>query len=351
MKDLLEKAALQLEKKWPFVLYCKPNTDTIEGFLQLNDTLFHTYEFTEKGFVMVSFDGNDRILIPENQSERITVAKEQKTQTANSSPQKTFSESDKNAFESLVQNGIDAIHDKEFDKVVLSRTEILKLKNFEALEIFQKLIDTYQTAFCYCFFHPKTGLWLGATPEKLLQVKNDKFKTMSLAGTQQFNDIKEVMWEDKEKEEQQFVTNFILENLENVTSDIAFTNPYTYRAGNLLHIKTDIEGSINEDSTLKHILDILHPTPAVCGLPKLKAKTFILENEGYNRSFYSGFLGELNLNHKTDLYVNLRCMEIKNNHAHLFMGCGITKDSNPEKEFEETVNKSMTMKKILNENL
>lgn len=351
MKDFFNKAALQLEKGWPFVLYNKPNSDAIDGFLQQNDTLFHTDEFTESGFVMVSFDGKDRVLIPENQSEKITVTIEKNAQNESFFPQKTFSETAKEAYESLVRKGIDAIKDKQFDKVVLSRTEILKLKSFEALEIFQKLIHAYPTAFCYCFFHPKTGLWLGATPEKLLQVKGDKFQTMALAGTQQFNDIEEVIWETKEKEEQQFVTDFILENLENVTSDIAISNPYTYRAGNLLHIKTDIEGSIDEDSTLKHILDILHPTPAVCGLPKLKAKTFILANEDYDRSFYSGFLGELNLKNKTDLYVNLRCMEIKNNQAHLFMGCGITKDSEPQKEFEETVNKSMTMKKILKDNL
>ena len=351
MKDFFKKVTDHFEKKLPFVIYNKPNADAIEGFLQQNGSLFHTDEFTEKGFVMVSFDGKDRILIPENQSEKITVVKEKNVQIENTFPQKTFSETAKEAYESLVGKGVEAINNKQFDKVVLSRTEILKLHNFEVLELFQKLIHTYPTAFCSCFFHPKIGLWLGATPEKLLQVKGEKFQTMALAGTQQFNDIEEVIWETKEKEEQQFVTDFILENLENVTSDIAISNPYTYRAGNLLHIKTDIEGSLDEDSTLKHVLDILHPTPAVCGLPKLKAKAFILENEGYDRSFYSGFLGELNLNYKTDLYVNLRCMEIKNDQAHLFMGCGITKDSKPEKEFEETVNKSMTMKKILNNNL
>ena len=82
-------------------------------------------------------------------------------------------------------------------------------------------------------------------------------------------------------------------------------------------------------------------------------KIFILENENYNREYYTGFLGELNKKSikkkklKSDLYVNLRCMQIKNQQAFIYMGCGITKDSNPEKEWEESVNKSMTMKKIL----
>ena len=97
----------------------------------------------------------------------------------------------------------------------------------------------------------------------------------------------------------------------------------------------------------------MHPTSAVCGLPKQEAKYFIQKHEGYDREYYSGFLGELNIDLvtfrtlQTDLFVNLRCMKVKQNKAQLFIGCGITKDSNPEKEYIETVNKSMTMKKII----
>ena len=107
-------------------------------------------------------------------------------------------------------------------------------------------------------------------------------------------------------------------------------------------------------NTLKKVIAALHPTPAVCGLPKQSAKNFIRENEGYNREYYSGFLGELNLDlvtfktAQTDLFVNLRCVKILKDKAQLFIGCGITKDSNPEAEYIETINKSMTMKKIIN---
>jgi isochorismate synthase len=95
------------------------------------------------------------------------------------------------------------------------------------------------------------------------------------------------------------------------------------------------------------VIQLLHPTPAVCGLPKEQSKAFILENENYDRTFYTGFLGELNMENKTDLFVNLRCMEICESQANLFMGCGITKDSIPEKEWEESINKSFTMKRVL----
>jgi len=95
----------------------------------------------------------------------------------------------------------------------------------------------------------------------------------------------------------------------------------------------------------------LHPTPAVCGLPKNEAKSFILENENYDRKYYTGFLGELNSDvngiNTSSLYVNLRCMEIAKDEAIIYVGGGITKDSIPEKEWEETVRKTATMKKVL----
>ena len=94
------------------------------------------------------------------------------------------------------------------------------------------------------------------------------------------------------------------------------------------------------------------PKPHFSHLIKKKSKAFILENENYDRTFYTGFLGELNSsfagnNSSSDLFVNLRSMQIQDNKAILYMGCGITKESIPEKEWEESVNKSMTMKRVL----
>ena len=131
------------------------------------------------------------------------------------------------------------------------------------------------------------------------------------------------------------------------------SEPYSIKAGSIWHIKTDISGVLNEDSNLEEVVNTLHPTPAVCGLPKKKAKAFIIENENYERTFYTGFLGELNSSFaynavSSDLYVNLRSMQIKENTANLYIGCGITKESIPENEWEESVNKSMTMKRVLN---
>lgn len=353
MSDFVQKVKAHFKIKLPFVIYSKPNSLTLKGILQKTNTLFQIADFQEKGFVMVSFDGKKQVLLPENESEIIT-SETIFFDVNDTQLDSTYPFEAKENFENLVRKGIQAIDQNQLSKVVLSRTEAVKVSDFDLYSTFEKIVNTYPTAFCYCFFHPEIGLWLGASPEQLLKVNDTQFQTTALAGTQQFLDKEAIVWENKEKEEQQIVTDFILENLKNITSDIAVSNPYTYKAGNVLHIKTDIEGSLEADFGLKQVLAVLHPTPAVCGLPKETAKAFILENEGYDRKFYSGFLGELNLEHTTDLYVNLRCMEIEivskseKETAHLYMGCGITKDSIPENEFIETVNKSLTMKKIIN---
>ena len=95
------------------------------------------------------------------------------------------------------------------------------------------------------------------------------------------------------------------------------------------------------------MLALLHPTSAVCGLPKEPALQFILENEGFDRSYYSGFLGPVNSATGTHLYVNLRCMELLEKEAILYAGAGITAESNPEKEWQETQHKMQTMRRVL----
>jgi isochorismate synthase len=220
----------------------------------------------------------------------------------------------------------------------------------------------------YCWFHPKVGLWLGATPETLLQVSNKRFKTMSLAGTKNFEGTLKVNWSSKEINEQKIVTDFIIEKLQTEISDLQVSDTETIKAGSLLHLRAIVSGRLNQKNQLHNILEKLHPTPAVCGYPTKEAKQFILANERYHREFYTGFLGEFNFKERrtrnsnkrnvennaytsvktvTNLFVNLRCMQLKEKKALIYIGGGITSDSIPENEWQETVYKSDTIKKAL----
>ena len=366
--DFFSNLEHHLRSNLPFVAYRKPNDSSVNAILQNTNTLFSTQNFTESGFVFSPFsDSHKTVLIPLAESKMRSCTL--KIKASNNKYQSRVEGIDHNKDQhlNLVQKGIDAIKNRQFQKVVLSRCETINLAENQFISVFQRLLQTYSTAFVYCWFHPKVGLWLGATPEILLSVTGLRFKTMALAGTQALKDSLNVNWETKEREEQAFVTNYIETKLKPYVNGLKISEPKTVKAGNLLHLQSNISGTLNTD--LQTILSHLHPTPAVCGLPVNESKTFILKNESYDREYYTGFLGELNLKETTSrntnrrnvennayssiktvshLFVNLRCMQIDNNNqALIYVGGGITKDSNPEDEWQETVSKAETMKRVL----
>lgn len=344
---MLKKVQKCFAEKLPFVIYSKPNSVEVNGIFQKDTALHYLEDFSQNGFIFAPFDNSERsVLIPFEKSDFMQEQWNENQIFENKFSDNSYSESEKIGFEELVKKMVSKIEKGQISKIVASRKEDFLPKNLDILELFQKMFFKYPTAFRYCFFHPNVGLWLGATPEKLLSVSVNELQTMAYAGTQKYEGKTDVVWREKEKQEQQFVTDFIVSHLESESENIELSEPFTSQAGTLLHIRTDIKARLKQGFSLQKIIEKLHPTPAVCGFPKDLAKQFILKNEGYDRSFYSGFLGELNTNDTTELYVNLRCMEIQNQKVSFYIGCGITKDSIPEKEFFETVNKSVTMKSL-----
>lgn len=344
--DFFAKARLQLEQEKPFVLYRKPGEKQVWAILQDDSANYFSNDLSQSGFVFAPFGKGPVFLLPASDSKKLCVACEPAPSNT-ATPELEIDANAKKDFEAMVARGISAINAGEFDKVVLSRTESVSLGDLDVFEAFERLVAAYPSAFVYLWYHPGTDIWMAATPERLLYANGKHFKTMALAGTQKYQGEVQAEWAQKEKEEQRFVTDFIWDSLEGMASGIELSQPYTYRAGNLLHIRTDISGELDSAADLRKAISALHPTPAVCGLPKEAALRFIVANEGYDREFYSGFLGEFDPAAETDLYVNLRCVRIAKNTAKLFVGCGITKDSDAEKEFFETVNKSLTIRKAL----
>ena len=338
--QVFEEINTFLSAQNPFVCYVKPNENIWNLLVQQNDEII---EFSgQAGFVFMPFYEGKQVVIPfeGNTFSQGNLENIEKKKSENF----TSESNQKEAFENLVSKGVTAIQQGEFDKVVLSR----KIEINERISIvatLQNLISTYPTAFRYLFFHPKIGLWMGATPEQLVKINQNQFETVALAGTQLYSE--NVIWATKEIEEQQFVTDYIIFKVKDKVNNLIVSDAKLVKAGNLAHLKSFISGELTPDFQANDLIKALHPTPAVCGLPKEKAIDFILKNEGYNRKYYSGFLGEYNKDNLTDLFVNLRCLEVENDLLTIYVGCGITKDSNPEKEFIETENKSMTMRNVL----
>lgn len=338
--QVFEEIQVLVSQQKPFVCYVKPNESVWNLLIQQTDEI--TAFSNQAGFVFVPFHGENQVVIPfeGNSFSQGTV----ETFEQITAPNYNFENNENEDFQKLVSQGIGAIQKNEFDKVVLSRKIVLK-KQISIVATFQNLIATYPSAFRYLFFHPRIGLWMGATPEQLVKINQNQFETVALAGTQLYSE--NVIWATKEIEEQQFVTDYIITKVKNKVKKLIVTDVEAVNAGNLIHLKSYIRGNLTSDFLANDLIQTLHPTPAVCGLPKERAIDFILKNEGYDRKYYAGFLGEYNKENLTDLFVNLRCLEVDDDVVNIYVGCGITKDSIPEKEFIETENKSMTMRNVL----
>lgn len=352
LQKLLDKIKKAQYDNLPFVVYNKPNSKEINAFFQQDSQLVYQTNFEESGFVFAPFDNRElSVIFSSNKCENYQTYFNDLTNYLPELDSKsslntiTYDDKIKKKHVALVKRGIDFLKEKKALKVVLSRKEEVDSENLDIVNVFIKLLNQYSNAFVYLWYHPKVGLWMGATPETLLSVKQNKFSTMALAGTQIYNGSIDINWEEKEIEEQQFVTDYIINKLKKF--DISASKPFTKKAGSLVHICTEITGEFSNNNQMGILVKTLHPTPAVCGLPKDQAKNFIIENENYSREYYTGYLGELNIKEQSNFFVNLRCMQISKQKAVLYIGGGITKDSNPEKEWEETKAKSKVMKQVL----
>lgn len=345
LQRLLNKAGQQLQKQQPLVLYKKPRESLVNGIFQSSDTLFETSDYSESGFVFTPFKkGGKKVLIKADEIENVSY--EPSSQV--SFEEVTFSDTGKHRHIDLLRKGRLHIKEGKLEKVVLSR-KIEAFTQKTAFQLFAGAIEKYGNALCYMLYHPKVGMWLGATPEMLLHVNDSALKAIALAGTAELESDKVPEWGVKEIEEQQLVTDFILESFRKEADTVKVSGPESIKAGKLWHLKSEVTAIVNEQFSLAKLLSELHPTPAVCGIPKNSAYNFILKNEDYDRAYYTGFLGELNMGEKpaTELFVNLRCMKLEGQRATIYVGGGITSKSDIEKEWIETQNKSQTMLELL----
>jgi len=345
--NFIEQAAEHFQNKLPGVLYKNPNEDSVQAIFQHDASLQEVIDFRESGFVFGPFlDDISPVLIrPDTELSAIFETDENRSIPQNISFNASVIE--ENRYKKLVKDAVRIIKLGEIKKVVLSRKlEVTTKRN--PMEIFQRLLNRYPNAFCYYWYHPSVGTWVGATPEILMRQKGNVFSTVALAGTLQESEHPNPVWGAKEKEEQQMVTTYIETVLADKVEKMQSSDVESVKAGNLWHLKTTIKGEALPEKT-RSILRSLHPTPAVCGMPLKAARSFILAHENYPRRFYTGYLGELNLGSERDtsLFVNLRCMELIDHKAVIFVGGGITEDSDPSLEWEETVAKSKTMLQVV----
>jgi len=226
-----------------------------------------------------------------------------------------------------------------FKKLVLSRP--FESTYEDPFTTFCTLCKSYPHSLVYLLYTPETGMWIGATPELLLEQTSKGWETMALAGTK---DSESAPWDEKNREEQRVVCQYVKKQLTPLCESVAESPVTTLHTGNLYHLCTKFRFEPKKNTNLDALTDALHPTPAVCGLPKEKAIDFLLENEGYDRAYYAGYLGPVGIDGETHLYVNIRCAQLHSlNKATVYAGSGLLASSTLESEYKEISKKSQAL--------
>ena len=326
-----------LSDKDSFVIYSYPYSPDIFIIRGRWHTIKYGVDLPDNSFIMSDFSGkNIRFIEGEKQLLKTDISICNNVE----SDEKIL---DKKAYNKLASMYINNCKSSKLDKIILSR--IVKQANDiqDLFPLFKRLINNHKYAFSYLLSNPEYGMWMGGSPEILIKGKEKKFTTIALAGSQKWRE--NIIWKNKELEEQNFVTKYIHKILNEFSDNVVCsTDLETIKAGKIAHIKSEFTFNLN-NSVLK-LINKLHPTPAVCGVPIGDALKLITKNEIHKRQLYCGYIGEISKNN-AELYVNLRCMKISKANFYIFVGGGITSKSKVEKEWEETQLKAKTMLELL----
>lgn len=241
-----------------------------------------------------------------------------------------------------IESAIAFVNQHQLKKIVIARKKNIHLQNLNIGKAFLQLSEKFPNAFVYLMIHDNE-CWLGGFSEILGQFdkKTKNFKTMSLAGTLPL----QTDWTEKEIQEQDAVSEYIINILSPFSTSILQSETYDHISGNIKHLRKDF--TIKIDITdYDDLINALHPTPAVCGIPKNVCKNAISELEQFDRELYAGYI-RIETDKEICSYVNLRCAKITEKNATLFAGGGITPLSKPLKEWEETNLKMELLENIL----
>lgn len=241
---------------------------------------------------------------------------------------------------SAVKKAISAIQHNSFEKVVIARQYFIE-KPVDLHSLFNALVTQYPGAFVYCFMLADGTCMMGATPETLLKKEGNTLITEALGGTEQANGYSE-----KEYKEHGQIIIDISNKLNALDYQYEQSGTTIKVAGNVSHLSTQFKVNSQSEMNDDLLLRALHPTSAVCGLPYQAAYDFLVNEEDFDRKYYTGYLG-IRQGSGFNFYVNLRCADIFSNGALLYAGAGITGNSVAEKEWQETSDKLDTLLKLI----
>ena len=265
---------------------------------------------------------------------------------------KVKSNTSKSKFLNMVNKAKKYIKIGDIFQVVLSQRFEAKLSK-SPLDIYKKLRVTNPSPFMY-FFNFSDFQIIGASPEILVRLRDNKITVRPIAGTRPRGKntkednffAKDLLKDKKELSEHLMLLDLGRNDAGKVSkiNTVKVTESFTIeKYSHVMHIVSNVVGIYNKQYSKFKSLLAGFPAGTVSGAPKIRAMEIIDELESSKRKVYAGGIGYFSANGEFDTCIALRTAVVKNNKFYVQAGAGIVADSKPIKEFEETVNKAKAL--------
>lgn len=340
LQTTLQAINFAIQKGATFFAYRLPLTDEIRFGVQNS-----AESAPSRGFVVHPFavdgDCQPTMIVPHLSAEQYVMQEQCDSHPLLPIVQQSTSQSE---YLALVERSIVAMQSGDMRKVVISKVIVKPHNVGDWGKCFVSLAQSNPNALAFIYNHPRTGAWMGASPEVLLSAHDGVCHTMALAATKPSDSARE--WTPKEIEEQGIVSAFISNTLDNLGISYSKSATYNRKAAGVQHLCTEFDAKCDA-AHLDALTSALHPTPALSGMPKAQAIDFIIANEAHQRRYYGGYLGPYDSNGDFRYFVNLRSMQFDEHQCCIYAGGGLTADSNPLDEWNETELKSQLLLSLL----
>jgi isochorismate synthase len=265
-------------------------------------------------------------------------------------------------WQALVSDAAQAIRSGHLEKLVLARSVRISGGRFDPYTILSRLRVAHPGCVIFAIAH-HDRIFLGATPEQLVRLNDGAVEVPALAGTRrrgvgEQEDVwlgNELLTSPKERSEHEVVVRAITERLSDVCDRLNIPKqPVLLKLRQVQHLHTPISGRLSGAAGVLDLIERLHPTPAVGGVPQEAALTFLRQREHLDRGWYAAPIGWVNHDGDGEFAVAIRSALLSERQADgsfgraaLYAGCGIMGDSDPASEFAESCSKLAAMFSVL----
>ncbi|MDE7179829.1 MAG: isochorismate synthase [Muribaculaceae bacterium] len=329
-----------------FFIYRLPGSNVPDGYAGR----VNSFTGPEKGFVIYPFTTADFPSVVVSPDSPITpgmgdaIVAEMRASDSWTTPKCLLScnSTSKEEHKRMVERTVEAIREHKLLKSIISRTIVSDVR-LNLSKTFNSLCSHYPGAFVFWYYTPATGMWMGASPELLLEKEGTALRTMALAGSRPTGS--DGPWDEKNMNEHRIVTDFICTRFREAGTEPIVEETRNCAAGPVTHLMTPIHATARDNEALD-LATRLSPTPALGGMPQKGAVSWISSTERHPRGYYGGFIGPADSNGDYRFFVNLRSMLIMPDKVCQFSGGGIMEESVADDEWEETERKADTLRRL-----